>query len=75
MTQFESYTFGMKTLVNMCPCVKEEIKVFAFAYLPQRNVTFQMYISLSYSDVSHRGLTELCIITYGRVKFDEKFCK
>lgn len=73
--KFESYTFGTKTLVNICPCVREGMKIFAFAHLPQRNGSFQMYVSLSYSDVPRKAPTELGIITYGRVKFYEKFCK
>lgn len=75
MTQFESYTFGTKTLVNICSYVREEMKMFAFAHLPQRNSSFQIYISLFYSDVSSKAPTELCTITYGRMKFYEKFCK
>lgn len=51
--------------------VKKEIKAFTFAHFPQRNRSFQMYMSLSCSDVSHKALIELCIITYGGVKFYE----
>lgn len=71
VSQLWPYTFGTKALVNLCPSVKEEIKAFTFAHLPQRNGSFQMYRSLSYSDVSHQALTERCFITYGGVKFYE----
>lgn len=42
---------------------QEEIKLFTFAYLPQRNVSFQVYVGLSYSDVSHKAVTDLCSVT------------
>lgn len=42
---------------------QEAIKSFTFAYLPQRNVSFQVYVGLPYSGVSHKVFTELCIVT------------